>query len=223
MLILDEPTRGVDVGAKREIYEIIRALCARGVGVILISSELPEVLEMSDRILVMHQGHVTAEIDRSAATEELVMSYASEAPVSSISAAIAASREHPLIRAMRVNGLPLAILVALLVITAVIAPEFFQVRNILNVARQASIVGVIAIGVTFVILTGGIDLSVGSILALCAVATAGMINADVPVPLIIVAAVALGAAVGVVNGLGVALLKIQPFIMTLAMMVLIEA
>jgi ABC-type sugar transport system ATPase subunit len=76
VLILDEPTRGVDVGAKREIYEIIRALCARGVGVILISSELPEVLEMSDRILVMHQGHVTAEIDRSAATEELVMSYA---------------------------------------------------------------------------------------------------------------------------------------------------
>ena len=123
---------------------------------------------------------------------------------------------------MRVNGLPLAILVALLVITAVIAPEFFQVRNILNVARQASIVGVIAIGMTFVILTGGIDLSVGSILALCAVATAGVINADVPVPLIIVAAVALGAAVGVVNGLGVALLKIQPFIMTLAMMVLIR-
>jgi ABC-type sugar transport system ATPase subunit len=80
VLILDEPTRGVDVGAKREIYEIIRALCARGVGVILISSELPEVLEMSDRILVMHQGHVTAEIDRSAATEELVMSHAVGGP-----------------------------------------------------------------------------------------------------------------------------------------------
>jgi ABC-type sugar transport system ATPase subunit len=76
VLILDEPTRGVDVGAKREIYEIIRALCARGVGVILISSELPEVLEMSDRILVMHQGRLTAEIDRAAATEELIMSYA---------------------------------------------------------------------------------------------------------------------------------------------------
>src|SRR3954454_20332403 len=144
-----------------------------------------------------------------------------EAAVSSPSLAVtAAPRENPIVRGVRVNGLPLAILAALLVVTAIVAPEFFQVRNVLNVSRQASIVGVIAIGMPFVILTGGIDLSVGSILALTAVVTADLINAGLPVPIIIVAAIALGVAVGVVNGVGVAILKIQPFIMTLATMVL---
>jgi len=76
VLILDEPTRGIDVGAKREIYEIVDELCERGVGVILISSELPEVLAMSDRILVMHQGRIAAEVDRDKATEEVLMRYA---------------------------------------------------------------------------------------------------------------------------------------------------
>jgi ribose transport system ATP-binding protein/rhamnose transport system ATP-binding protein len=76
VLILDEPTRGIDVGAKREIYAIVDSLCDDGVGVILISSELPEVLAMSDRILVMHQGRIEAELDRDKATEEIVMRYA---------------------------------------------------------------------------------------------------------------------------------------------------
>src|SRR4051794_3791288 len=140
----------------------------------------------------------------------------SEVPVSSPSlAAAAAPRENPIVRGLRVNGLPLAILAALLVVTVIVAPEFFQVRNVLNVSRQASIVGVIAIGMTFVILTGGIDLSVGSILALTAVVTADLVDAGVPVPLIAVAAIALGAAVGVVNGIGVAGLKIPPVILNL--------
>jgi ABC-type sugar transport system ATPase subunit len=76
VLILDEPTRGVDVGSKREIYDVIHGLCEQGLGVLLISSELPELLEMSDRILVMHQGEIAAEMDRDDATEELIMHYA---------------------------------------------------------------------------------------------------------------------------------------------------
>jgi ABC-type sugar transport system ATPase subunit len=76
VLILDEPTRGIDVGSKREIYEIVRRLCDEGLGVVVISSELPEVIQISDRILVMHQGGVAAEIDRSQANEELIMSHA---------------------------------------------------------------------------------------------------------------------------------------------------
>ena len=76
VLILDEPTRGIDVGSKREIYEIVRRLCDAGLGVIVISSELPEIMQVSDRILVMHHGGIAAEIDRSQATEELIMSHA---------------------------------------------------------------------------------------------------------------------------------------------------
>jgi rhamnose transport system ATP-binding protein len=73
ILILDEPTRGVDIGAKVEVHRIISELAASGLGIILISSDLPEVLAMSDRILVLHEGRLVAEIPRQDATEERVM------------------------------------------------------------------------------------------------------------------------------------------------------
>jgi len=70
VLMLDEPTRGIDVGAKGEIYAIIRGLAERGVGILMVSSELPEVLGVSDRILVMRLGSIVGEFDRSHATQE---------------------------------------------------------------------------------------------------------------------------------------------------------
>jgi rhamnose transport system ATP-binding protein len=73
VLILDEPTHGVDIGAKVEVHRIMSELAASGLGIILISSDLPEVLAMSDRILVLHEGRVTAEFPRANATEERVM------------------------------------------------------------------------------------------------------------------------------------------------------
>jgi len=76
MLILDEPTRGIDVGAKLEIYRLMDELATRGVAILMISSDLPEILGMSDRILVMHEGKIVGELDRNAATEEKVMMFA---------------------------------------------------------------------------------------------------------------------------------------------------
>lgn len=76
VLILDEPTRGIDVGAKVEIYNIINELVEQGVGVIIISSDLPEVLGISDRILIMHEGRFTGEIPAREATQEKIMRYA---------------------------------------------------------------------------------------------------------------------------------------------------
>jgi L-arabinose transport system ATP-binding protein len=78
ILILDEPTRGVDVGAKQQIYNIMADLAARGIAILMISSELPEILRMSDRILVMREGKITAEInDPSKTSEEEILGYAS--------------------------------------------------------------------------------------------------------------------------------------------------
>lgn len=77
VLILDEPTRGIDVGAKAEIYAIMHALAEEGIGIIMISSELPEVLLMSDRIMVMYEGRVTGILSRAEATQENIMAYAS--------------------------------------------------------------------------------------------------------------------------------------------------
>ncbi len=77
VLIVDEPTRGIDVGAKKEIYFLLRELAESGVGVIMISSELPEILGMSDRILVMHEGKLVAEYTEAEASEEKIIRSAS--------------------------------------------------------------------------------------------------------------------------------------------------
>jgi len=76
VLILDEPTRGIDVGAKTEIYKLMNELVERGVAVIMISSELPEIMGMSDRIIVMSEGKKTAELEKSEADQETIMKYA---------------------------------------------------------------------------------------------------------------------------------------------------
>ncbi|WP_445509732.1 sugar ABC transporter ATP-binding protein [Rossellomorea marisflavi] len=76
VLILDEPTRGVDVGAKREIYQLMNELTDRGVAIIMVSSELPEVLGMSDRVIVIHEGKVSGELPGKEATQEKIMTLA---------------------------------------------------------------------------------------------------------------------------------------------------
>jgi ABC-type sugar transport system ATPase subunit len=76
VLFLDEPTRGIDVGAKQEIYLEINRLAAQGLAIVLVSSELPEVLALSDRVLVLHEGRLTGEFARADATPEAVMACA---------------------------------------------------------------------------------------------------------------------------------------------------
>ena len=73
VLLLDEPTRGIDVGAKAEIYALIRKLAREGRAIIMTSSELPELLAVSDRIIVLCEGRMTAQIPRALATEENIM------------------------------------------------------------------------------------------------------------------------------------------------------
>jgi ABC-type sugar transport system ATPase subunit len=77
VLILDEPTRGIDVGAKAEVYAIMNDLVQQGIGIIMISSEMPEILAISDRILVMYEGRIMGELTRAEATQERIMTLAS--------------------------------------------------------------------------------------------------------------------------------------------------
>jgi ribose transport system ATP-binding protein len=88
ILIFDEPTRGIDVGAKEEIYVLLNALAAQGKSIIMISSELPEVLRMSHRIAVMSEGRLTAVLTAAEATQESVMHYATLRPDTSVADAI---------------------------------------------------------------------------------------------------------------------------------------
>jgi ABC-type sugar transport system ATPase subunit len=76
VLILDEPTRGIDVGAKAEIHRLIRQLAQEGRGVIVVSSELPELLAVSDHIIVMREGIMTAQLETADTSQEEIMTYA---------------------------------------------------------------------------------------------------------------------------------------------------
>jgi ribose transport system ATP-binding protein len=78
ILIFDEPTRGIDVGAKSEIYKLLNKLACQGKSIIMISSELPEIIRMSHRIIVMCEGRITGEINSSEVTQEQIMKYATK-------------------------------------------------------------------------------------------------------------------------------------------------
>jgi inositol transport system ATP-binding protein len=78
ILILDEPTRGIDVAAKAEIHQLIAQLAAQGAAILMISSELPEILGMSHRVMVMHEGRVTGILEREVADQEKIMTLAAQ-------------------------------------------------------------------------------------------------------------------------------------------------
>ncbi|EPZ7317953.1 ribose ABC transporter permease [Vibrio mimicus] len=113
-------------------------------------------------------------------------------------------------------------LLFLVVVVSFLNPNFFTVDNILNILRQTSVNAIIAVGMTLVILTAGIDLSVGSVLALCGAFAASLIAMEVPVLLAVPTALLAGAALGAISGIIIAKGKVQAFIATLVTMTLLR-
>ena len=159
IFIMDEPTRGIDVGAKYEIYSIIDRLAADGGGVLFISSELEELLAMCDRILVMSRGEIVGEFARSEFDREAHprrrLPRAGGRGMNGL-AARPADRPSPAHTRRRSSSSWSSS------ISASAPPTSSAPRTSLNIVKQASFIGVIAVGMTFVLLTAGIDLSVGS-------------------------------------------------------------
>ncbi len=220
LLILDEPTRGIDIGAKVEVHRIISELAASGLGIILISSDLPEVLAMSDRILVLHEGRVTAEIargrgdrgaghvrrDRQPARADAggrAMTDAgatadprrSRATAARGSASIARQRELSLV----------AIMIVLGALVSIAAPQFLTVDNISQVAVLASIVAVAAVGEALVVITRNVDLSVEAMMGLVAYCVAvSLENHMFGAAGAILFGIGIGLVLGMINGFIVA-------------------
>ena len=166
VLLLDEPTRGIDVGAKQEIYDLVRTLAGEGLAIVMVSSELPELLLLADRIMVVSEGRRTGILSRAEASEEAIMHLA--APRGTMAHGIV-TLLRLLSRTKLYWGLAAIFLIG--VLTSPVSSKgnniFLSYGNLLDVLRQVSITGLIATGMTAVIITAGIDLSVGSIMALC--------------------------------------------------------
>jgi ribose/xylose/arabinose/galactoside ABC-type transport system permease subunit len=120
-----------------------------------------------------------------------------------------------LMRRIGPNALPIAILV-IVVIFAIAQPAFLKPENLVGIVRQVALIGIMATCTTFVIMTGGVDLSVGPVLALAGLVSFYCLEAGLPLPVVILAGLAVGVAVGFLNGAVIALLQLPPIIVTLA-------
>ena len=128
------------------------------------------------------------------------------------------ARDNPVLRLARSLEVRMLLLaLALAIALSLLSPYFLTRNNLLNVLDQSVVIGIVAVGMTFVILTGGIDLSVGSVAGLCGIVL-GLALQDLPIPLAILSAVTAGGFIGLVSGVLVAVFGLAPFVVTLGMM-----
>ncbi len=228
VLILDEPTQGIDVQTKAEVHAIIAELARQGVAVLLISSELPELLGMCDRIVVMREGRMAAVLDANEATQERVMHAATDLQPVHTAAALSAGPDsgRPLAASMlrgllarREAGL-LAAILAVALPGALFNPRLLSGGNISEILSDASLLAIAAAGQLLVLVTRNIDLSVASVIGLAAYASASVERSYPGLGILggVAAAAAVGLAVGAVNGLIVARARIPAIVVTLGML-----
>ena len=229
ILILDEPTQGIDVQAKAEVHAMIAELARQGLAIILISSELPELIGMCDRILVLREGEVTATFEAGAVDQERVIRAATDADATGTGAAVrtpgagdpsadeqrkAGTRRWPVAR--REFGLLCAI-AAVVAPAVLVNPRVLSAPNLTAVAMDAALLVIVATAQMLVMLTRNIDLSVASVIGLSAYGSASFMHLFPGLPIATGVAVAcgLGLACGLLNGLVVTLGRVPSIVVTL--------
>ena len=168
VFLFDEPTRGIDVGAKTEIYKLMLELAARGAAIVMVSSDLPEVLGMSHRILVVRDGRIAAEFTRADATPDRSHRRRNRRGCM--------TKRDRLAYGLRIAGAAAFLVALVAVVDAASRGSFLEPSNIVRVLRQITYNCILGVGQTFVIITAGIDLSVGSLVALTGVVAALFAN-----------------------------------------------
>jgi ribose/xylose/arabinose/galactoside ABC-type transport system permease subunit len=233
VLILDEPTRGIDVGAKAEIHRIVSQLAAHGMAVIFISDDAQEVIGMADRIIVFRGGRIAAESVRASFDREALL----------LAAAHAAREQdagQPSLKGMahldepattstnksraflgRMSRVPeLGLVFALLVICAAVTmrePRFLQWANLEQVTLSATLVCIVALGEALVIIARQVDLSVGAIVAASAFISAEWLehHPDGSILFVVLIGCGVGVGLGAMNALLVAFFRIPAIVATL--------
>jgi len=250
VIIFDEPTRGIDVGTKVEIYGLMRRLADMGKAILMISSELTEIIGLSDRILVMSEGRIVGELSPEEATEEriLTMAYGTQASTSATTSPPPAAStpaltrtgtlklgclpfsrlsgaRSTLARAMATGNLPVLavymVLAGLFVAGMVSSPIFSRPNNLENIIRQATALGIVSVGQTLLMISGGVDLSVSAVITLVVLVGASVMQGrEAMIGPALVAGLTVGVAMGLLNAFAAIKLRVQPFIATLGTMVI---
>lgn len=239
LLILDEPTQGVDVQTKAEVHALIADLARQGLAIILISSELPELIGMCDRILVLREGRVKADLRRGEATQERVLRAATDAtdpgeePATgdaddgsavAVDAPAASSAPsswwlatsiRPLF-AYRELGL-VAAMAAVVIPVAAINPRMLSGPNLVALSMDAALLTIVAAGQMLVLITRNIDLSVASVIGLSAYGAAVTLQAhpELNIYIALALAAAIGLGCGLANGLVVTVGRVPAIVVTL--------
>ena len=231
VLILDEPTQGIDVQTKAEVHAVIADLARQGLAIILISSELPELLGMCDRIVVLREGQITAELPTAAATQERVLYAMTDAAGAAVDPARhvavdpgAAEGCTSWLRnlvARRELGLLLAMAAVVVPVMAINA-RMLSGANLSALAMDAGLLTIVAGGQMLVILTRNIDLSVASVIGLAAYVSADLLRSHPELGVIggILAASIVGLACGLLNGLVVTVGQVPSIVVTLGTLTL---
>ncbi len=245
LIIFDEPTQGVDVQTKAEVHAMIADLARHGIAIILISSELPELVSMCHRILVLKEGRVTGEFDRHEASQERIMHAATGAnvsqknsektPGSGLSTRAAMAPRRPRAKAQNLRfqaffrkvfarrelGLIIAIAAVVIPVSA-INPRMISGSNLIALAMDAALLSIVAAGQMLVIITRNIDLSVASVIGLAAYISADTLRAHpgLNILLAVALACAVGLGCGIINGLVVTLGRVPAIVVTLGTLAL---
>jgi rhamnose transport system ATP-binding protein len=232
LLILDEPTQGIDVQTKAEVHAVIADLARQGLAIILISSELPELLGMCHRIVVLREGRVAAAFDRADATQEAILFAATDAgesraapaargpdapaAVERSAAPSVLARAGRAIAGRRELGLVLA-MAAIVIPVAIANPRMLGGSNLTALALDAALLAIVAAGQMLVLITRNIDLSVASVIGLSAYVSADFVGThpELGVAGGLAVASAVGLACGAVNGAVVTLGRVPAIVVTL--------
>jgi ABC-type sugar transport system ATPase subunit/ribose/xylose/arabinose/galactoside ABC-type transport system permease subunit len=219
VLILDEPTRGVDVGAKAEIHALIHRLADEGRAVVLISSDLPEILSQSDRVAVFREGRLVATFVAPMASAEEVATAA--VPQGSEPAKPGTSPKSGLWGTGPAFLREGALVVVLLLLFAFLewkTGRFLAAGNVQNLATDTALLSFCAVGAALVILSGGIDISLGALMALSAGVAGRLWEQEYPLPVVIATAVLVGGLGGMLNALLSIAGRVHPIVVTLGTM-----
>ncbi len=219
VLIVDEPTRGIDVGAKAEVHHVLAELARQGTAILMISSDLPEVIAMSDRVIVMKEGRISGEFARGQATQERVMRAATvgdDAANGVRPDAGRAQRRWSTLSASREWGVLLFVVLVFALLTAK-DRRFASADTLRSILTAMPLIVIVASGQLLAILSRNIDLSVGSMLGLAAIIAGGIFvtHPGLPVAVAIIVSVFVGAILGLINGTLVSLLRVPAIIATL--------